>query len=94
MFEHTGERNLPVGGRFQDSTKAFRIATGVTDHQSQANNHLQLEVHGPNGGLEEAELSASHGSSRGDIGEERLVVLGADDERQPAIETKSAEVFA
>ena len=43
---------------------------------------MQLEVHGPDGGLEYAELGAGEGVGGGDVGDERLVDLGTKDEGQ------------
>ena len=41
---------------------------------------MQLEVHGPDGGLEDAELAAGEGIGGCDVGEEGLVDLSAEEE--------------
>lgn len=56
------------------------ISAGIRQRQEHADDHLQLEVHGPDGGLEDAELGAGEGGGGGDVGEEGLVELGAEEE--------------
>lgn len=58
----------------------FPVSTGIRQRQEDADDHLQLEVHGPDGGLEDAELGAGEGVGGGDVGEEGLVDLGAEDQ--------------
>jgi len=52
----------------------------ICQHQKMTHNRLDVEVHRPDGGLEDAELCASEGPGGGDVGEEGLVDLGAEEE--------------
>lgn len=64
----------------ENSRFSVSAAAGIGQRQEDADNHLQLEVHGPDGGLEDPELGAGEGVGGGDVGEEGLVDLGAEDE--------------
>ena len=65
-------------GRLSLSTTS--TSAGIRQCQEHADDQLQLEVHGPDGGLEDAELGAGEGGGGGDVGEEGLVELGAEEE--------------
>lgn len=68
------------GSRTVEEKSRFSVSTGIRQRQEDADDHLQLEVHGPDGGLEDAELGAGEGVGGGDVGEEGLVDLGAEDQ--------------
>ena len=53
---------------------------GVCQCQQHADHHLQLEVHGPDGGLEDAELGSRESLLGCDVGEEGLVDLCSEEE--------------
>ena len=48
--------------------------------QEHADDHLQLEVHGPDGGLEDAELGSGESLLGRDVGEEGLVDLRSEEQ--------------
>ena len=52
----------------------FAISAGIREREENADDHLQLEVHGPDGGLQDAELGAGEGVGGGDVGDERFWV--------------------
>ena len=56
------------------------VTSGVCQCQQHADDHLQLEVHGPDGGLEDAELGSREGMLGCDVGEEGLVDLRSEEE--------------
>lgn len=64
----------------EESRSPISAAAGIRQRQEDADDYLQLEVHGPDGGLDDAELGAGEGVGGGDVGEEGLVDLGAEDE--------------